>query len=193
MAFGSFGKVVSNLPQSYHRLSDGMNLSIGDYNWKVVIGRGHSVEHACLYCAEKNVLISGDQILPTISSNVSVFPTEPDADPLAHWLDSLAMLKQTLPDDVLVLPAHGKPFRGAHQRLDQLIAEHRGGLDKLLQACREPLRAIDAFPHLFKSEITPGNLIMATGEAVAHLNYLQNQGMIHNWLDERQVRWYEAH
>ncbi|MGH8035653.1 MAG: MBL fold metallo-hydrolase, partial [Lysobacterales bacterium] len=136
LAFGSFGTVVSNLPQSYHRLSDGMTLTIGEHTWKVVMGRGHSVEHACLYCKEINTLISGDQILPTISSNVSVFPTEPDADPLALWLDSLAMLKHILPADVLILPAHGKPFRGAHVRLDQLIAEHRDGLGKLQQACR---------------------------------------------------------
>ena len=191
-AFGSFGKVVSDLPQSYRRLSDGMSLTIGEHSWKVVIGRGHSVEHACLYCAELNTLISGDQILPTISSNVSVFPTEPDADPLAHWLDSLAMLKHTLPYDVLVLPAHGKPFRGAHLRLEQLIAEHRDGLDKLHAACQEPKRAIDAFPFLFRSEINESNLIMACGEAVAHLNYLQNQDRVHSWLDERQVRWYQA-
>lgn len=191
MAFGSFGKVVSELPQSYHRLTDGMRLTIGDYTWKIVIGRGHSVEHACLYCEELNVLISGDQILPTISSNVSVFPTEPDADPLALWLDSLAMLKDTLPADVLVLPAHGKPFRGAHMRLDQLIEEHREGLDKLRQACAVPMRAIDTFPLLFRSEITPSNLIMATGEAIAHLNFLQQRGVINSWLDKQQVRWYQ--
>jgi glyoxylase-like metal-dependent hydrolase (beta-lactamase superfamily II) len=150
------------------------------------------VEQTCLVCAELNILISGDQILPTISSNVSVYPTEPDADPLADWLDSLAMLRRSLPPDVLVLPAHGKPFRGVQVRLEQLISEHRDGLDRLQGACREPLRAIDAFPVLFKSEITDSNLVMAAGEAIAHLNYLQNQGTVSSWLDTHKVRWYQS-
>ncbi|HLF30854.1 MAG TPA: MBL fold metallo-hydrolase [Xanthomonadales bacterium] len=191
-AFGSFGKVVSELPQSYQRITDGMSLTIGEHSWKIVVGRGHSVEHACLFCAELNTLISGDQILPTISSNVSVYPTEPAANPLADWLDSLAMLKSCLPPDVLVLPAHGRPFRGAQLRLDQIIAEHQDGLDKLQVACCRPLRAIDAFPFLFKSEINHNNLIMAAGEAIAHLNYLQNLGTVRSWLDAHKVRWYQS-
>jgi glyoxylase-like metal-dependent hydrolase (beta-lactamase superfamily II) len=188
--FGTFGKYVAPLPQCYRRLKDGMTVSIGSHTWQVVIGRGHSVEHACLFCEEINVLVSGDQILPTISSNVSVYPTEPAANPLADWLDSLTMLKKRLPSDVLVLPAHGKPFRGAHLRLDQLTAEHLDGLDKLRQLCRQPMQAIDTFPALFKSKITENNLIMATGEAIAHLNYLQENGELHSWLDDKGTRWY---
>jgi len=190
--FGSFGKFVAPLPQAYHRLTEGMNLVIGDREWTVIIGRGHSVEHACLYCPELNVLISGDQLLPTISSNVSVYPTEPEANPLGDWLDSLGMLKKRLPEDVLVLPAHGKPFRGAHPRLDELTAEHIEGLDKLRGLCRQPVRAVDTFPALFKGRIDDGNLIMATGEAIAHLNYLQQKGQVHSWLDDTNVRWYQA-
>jgi len=188
--FGSFGKYVAPLPQSYHRLKEGMTLAIGQRKWQVIIGRGHSVEHACLYCEASNTLISGDQILPTISSNVSVYPTEPAANPLADWLDSLRMLKERLPPDVLVLPAHGKPFRGAHVRLEQLTVEHLDGLHKLYELCREPIRAIDTFPALFKSEINRGNLIMAAGEAIAHLNYLQQQGDLQSWKDDGGVLWY---
>jgi glyoxylase-like metal-dependent hydrolase (beta-lactamase superfamily II) len=190
--FGSFGKFVAPLPQAYHRLVDGMELTIGDHTWQVIIGRGHSVEHVCLYCMELNTLISGDQILPTISSNVSVYPTEPEANPLAEWLFSLRMLKQRLPEDVLVLPAHGKPFTGAHIRLDQLTAEHLDGLDKLRGLCRTPVRAIDTFSALFKSRISDSNLIMATGEAIAHLNYLQQKGKVNSWLDDSGKRWYQA-
>ena len=173
--FGMFGKYVTELPESYVRLKDGDMLQIGDNYWEVIVGRGHSPEHACLYCEKANVLISGDQLLPTISSNVSVYPTEPGADPLADWLDSLSMLKRRTAADVLVLPAHGKPFRGAHERLDALIAEHLDGLAKLEAFCDEPRRAVDVFPALFKREINKHNLIMATGESIAHLNYLINQ------------------
>ncbi len=191
-AFGQFGRMVADLPQAYQRLTDGMCLQIGRYNWQVLIGRGHSVEHVCLYCAEINTLISGDQLLPTISSNVSVYPTEPGANPLAAWLASLSMLKQVLPPDVLVLPAHGKPFRGAHIRADELIKEHLDSLDRLRLLCREPVRAIDTFPTLFKSSINENNLIMATGEAIAHLHYLQYRGEMRSWLDDEDIRWYRA-
>ena len=176
--FGMFGKYVSPLPESYNRLIDGDVVSIGASDWEVMVGRGHSPEHACLFNAEKNVVIAGDQILPTISSNVSVYPTEPKANPLKDWLESLVSLKERLPEDVLVLPAHGKPFRGAHDRLDALIKEHTDGLEKLVALCGEPRRAIDVFPALFKSEISDSNLIMATGESIAHLNYLVAEGSI---------------
>jgi len=190
--FGTFGVYVAPLPQAYHRLTEGMMLSIGNHEWLVLIGRGHSVEHACLYCRELNTLISGDQLLPTISSNVSVYPTEPEANPLADWLESLDKLKNCLPEDVLVLPAHGKPFRGAHARLDQLTLEHLEGLDKLRELCCRPVRAIDTFSALFKSRITDTNLIMATGEAISHLNYLRQRKEIRSWLEKDGVRWYQG-
>jgi glyoxylase-like metal-dependent hydrolase (beta-lactamase superfamily II) len=189
-SFGRFGKVVAPMPQSYRRLHDGMRLNIGKFEWRVIFGRGHSPEHACFYCEELNTLISGDQILPTISSNVSVYPTEPAANPLADWLDSLHLLKDVLPPDVLVLPAHGKPFRGPHARLDELILEHQTGLEKLRLLCHEPQRAIDVFPALFKSRITDNNLMMATGEAIAHLSYLSHQDELNITCDENGVNWY---
>ncbi len=190
--FGGFGKVVAPLPQSYHRLQQKLPVSIGEHHWQVITGHGHSPEHACLYCPELNVLISGDQILPTISSNVSVFPTEPMANPLEGWFESLHRLKTLLPEDVLVLPAHGKPFRNANYRLDALIEEHETGLDKLRELCRQPQRAVDVFPTLFKSKITNNNLIMATGEAIAHLNYLLYEGEVEVSREEDGVRWYQS-
>jgi len=190
--FGSFGKYVAALPESFHRLVDGDRFLIGDQEWQVITGNGHSLEHACLYCLEQNVLISGDQILPTISSNVSVFPTEPGANSLADWLNSLQNLKGVLPEDVLVLPSHGKPFRGVKIRLNELIAEHQTGLDKLKVLCQEPQRAVDVFPALFKSKITNNNLIMATGEALAHLNYLIDKGEMQIVRNENGVHWYQS-
>jgi len=190
--FGMFGKFVAELPESFHRLSEGDKLAIGAYEWRVIVGKGHSPEHVCLYCEELNMLISGDQLLPTISSNVSVFPTEPAADPLADWMDSLRMLKTRIPEDVLVLPAHGKPFRGAHLRLDELILEHETSLEKLETFCAEPRRAVDAFPALFKSKINNNNLIMATGESIAHLNYLLNTGRMTVERDTQGIDWYST-
>ena len=189
--FGMFGRYVAALPESYRRLADGDILPIGGSNWEVVVGRGHSPEHACLYNADRNLVISGDQILPTISSNVSVYPTEPHANPLRDWMASLEHMKERLPEDVLVLPAHGKPFRGAHERLDELTAEHDTGLEKCLELCKEPRRAVDVFPALFKGRISAGNLIMATGESIAHLNYLLDAGQLTAEADGDGVRWYQ--
>jgi len=188
--FGGFGRVVAPMPESYHRLLQGQTVPIGEFNWQILVGHGHSPEHACLYDAERNVLIAGDQILPTISPNVSVYPTEPDADPLADWFDSIDRFKERLPDDVLVLPAHGKPFTGAHTRLEQLREEHRQGLDSLRALCREPRRAVDVFPALFKSDISDSNLLMAAGEALSHLHYLEYRGEILREADADGVDWY---
>jgi len=190
--FGGFGKIVAPLPQSYHRLHESRTVHIGEHEWQVITGHGHSPEHACLYNPEQNVLISGDQILPTISPNVSVYPTEPTANPLAGWFDSLHRMKTLLPDDVLVLPAHGKPFRGVMGRLDALIEEHETGLEKLKLLCREPQRAVDVFPALFKSKVTDDSLMMATGEAIAHLNYLLYEGDVGINTDENGTRWYQS-
>ena len=190
--FGSFGKVVAPLPQSYRRIYEGMSLQIGPNKWQVITGRGHSLEHACLFCPELKVLISGDQILPTISPNVSVYPTEPAANPLADWFKSLHRLKKLLPEDVLVLPSHGKPFRGARIRLDELIEEHETGLRKLKKWCQKPARVVDVFPALFKSRISDSNLLMATGEAIAHINYLVRRGELVVETDEQGVNWYRS-
>jgi glyoxylase-like metal-dependent hydrolase (beta-lactamase superfamily II) len=188
--FGMFGKFVAPLPEAYKRLREGDRLTFAGHTWEVLVGRGHSPEHACFLDAERNLFVSGDQLLPTISSNVSVYPTEPEANPLKDWLDSLRTLKASLPSDVLVLPAHGKPFRGAHERLDALIAEHVIALDKLLLHCKEPCRAVDAFPALFRTRITDSKLMMATGESLAHLNYLIDDGALVSETDADGVNWY---
>ena len=175
--FGGFGKALYALPDSFRRLTDGEEITVGSHMWRVVVGNGHSPEHACLYCPELNLLISGDQVLPRISSNVSVFPTEPDGDPLNDWLTSLARIKTRVPDDVLVLPAHNDPFVGLHRRLDHLIAGHEHSLTRLAALLRTPKRAIDVFSVLFKRTISADVLGMATGEALAHLNCLMARGV----------------
>ena len=188
--FGFFGKYVTPLPDSYRRLFDGQKGPVGNHEWEVVVGRGHSPEHACFFNEELNLLISGDQILPTISSNVSVYPLEPLANPLNDWIDSLRAIKHRVPEGVLVLPAHGKPFRGAHERIDNVVNEHLARLDDLRDYCKEPRRAIDVFPVLYRARITNDNLMFATGEAIAHLNYLIGDGEIVAEADADNVNWY---
>ena len=190
--FGAFGDMIYPLPASYRRIADGDALKLGAHEWSVVVGSGHSPEHACLYCPELKLLIAGDQVLPKISSNVSVYPQEPDADPLGEWIGSLAKIKRRIPDDVLVLPAHNSPFHGLHARIAELDESHRQGLTRLQQLLCEPRRAVDVFAALFARPISSGLMGMATGEALAHLNYLLRRGLATRELDAQGVWWWRA-
>ena len=195
--FGQFGRIVAPLPSGFRRMSEGDVIRIGTVDtglgdWRVVIGQGHSPEHACLWNEEAGLLLGGDQILPRISSNVSVFPTEPDADPLGDWLASLERMKALLPDDLLVLPSHGEPFVGVQPRLDALIRGHHTALKRLERTLRQPSRAIDVFPALFARAVGEGVVGMATGEALAHLNYLEQRGRASRTRDADGVDWWIA-
>lgn len=191
--FGSFGKHIHQLPDTYRRIRDGERFMIGDREWEVVVGNGHSPEHACLYCAEADLLISGDQVLPRISSNVSVHPIEPDADPLGDWMASLDKLAERVPDSVLVLPSHNVPFRGLHRRLSDLTRRHHAALARLKDALGEPRRAIDVFSALFSRPIDDDMMMtLATGESLAHLNRLRRSGEATVTTDSNGVDWYQS-
>ena len=188
--FGTFGNFVEQLPRSYTRLKADDRLTMAGREWRVVVGSGHSPEHVCLWCEDDGLFISGDQILPRISSNVSVWPIEPEANPLGEWLDSCARLRDLLPGNTLVLPSHNRPFVGAGLRLSQLIDEHTSRLDKLLELCSQPQRAVDVFPVLFKRPIGAGDYIMATGESLAHLHWLWLDGKLSIDDDADGVRYF---
>ena len=188
--FGGFGSHISALPASFRRLTDGETIEIDDRYWQVVVGSGHSPEHAALYCPALKVLIAGDQVLPRITPNVSVFPTEPTGDPLKEWLLSSARIRETLPDNVLVLPAHQAPFYGLHVRLTQIIESHERGLARLFDFLTEPRRAVDCSKVMFRREFSDDLLSMATGETLAHLNCLIGRRMIQCGRDADGVDWY---
>jgi glyoxylase-like metal-dependent hydrolase (beta-lactamase superfamily II) len=189
--FGNFGRAISSLPDSFRRIVDRETITIGGRYWQVIVGSGHSPEHTCLYCPALKLLISGDQVLPRITPNVSVFPTEPKGDTLKEWLRSSARIREILPDDVLVLPAHESPFYGLHVRLSQLIESHNSDMNDLYDYLVEPKRAVDCFPALFSREIDTGSLGLATGETLAHLNCLLGRRRITLSRDEQGVDWYQ--
>ncbi len=175
--FGNFARAVSQLPTGHRRLDDGQHVRVGGRVWEIVTGGGHTPEHACMVDHHNGAIIAGDQILPRITSNVSIMDSEPDADPLGEWLASISKFRALLPPDMLVLPAHGSPFRGVHARLDILASGHLERLDRLEAALREkPHRAVDCFALLFDRPIDETVFGLATGEAMAHLRHLQTTG-----------------
>lgn len=184
--FGGFGAIITPMPTAYRRLVDGSFLSINGNRWQVVVGRGHSPEHACLYSGALNILISGDQVIPRITSNISVSGAEPEGNPLKDWLKSLERFLEALPADVLVLPAHNTPFCGLHERLRFLIEHHEDHLLALEEACLgRASSAMELLPVLFKRPLEGHNLSLALGECIAHLNYLHQRGQVERRVDEQ--------
>jgi glyoxylase-like metal-dependent hydrolase (beta-lactamase superfamily II) len=173
----SYPDNVSPVPPSFRRLADGGELTAAGARWRVVVGRGHAPEHACLFSPERSLFVSGDQVLPHITPNVSVWPGEPEADPLAEFLDTIAVLRR-VPDDVLVLPSHGRPFTGLHRRCDELVQHHRQRLDAALAACDGPRTAFEVTGALFERDLDPHQSTFAIGESIAHLTRLVALGQM---------------
>ena len=170
--------MVPAVPPSFRRMMDGDVVGIGGRGWRCISGYGHAPEHISLYCEELEVLISGDMMLPRISTNVSVYDIEPESDPLTLFLASIDKLKP-LPQDTLVLPSHGKPFRGLHARIAQLHAHHDERLAEVVDACRaRPCSAADVMPVLFKRALDLHQTTFAMGESVAHLHALWHAGRL---------------
>jgi glyoxylase-like metal-dependent hydrolase (beta-lactamase superfamily II) len=170
--WGQFARGLHRLPDGYVRVQAGDRLD----RWRAVIGSGHCPEHLCLVDDEARVMIAGDQVLPRISSNVSLTMIEPDGDPLGEWLESLERFRAELPGDLLVLPAHGSPFTGLHTRLEALIEGHVKQLERLEDRLREsPRRPVDCFGVMFARAIDDKLLGMATGETLAHLRWLERR------------------
>ena len=175
---GYYPNLVPSVPLAYARLMDGQTVKIGGRGWRCISGFGHAPEHIALYCDEIQTLISGDMVLPRISTNVSVYDMEPEADSLKLFLDSLDKFLP-LPAETLVLPSHGKPFTGLHERIQQLKDHHRDRLAEVMQACAEgPRSAMDIIPVLFTRALDLHQMTFAMGEAVAHLHWLWFGGQL---------------
>ena len=171
-----YRRQVPEFPDSYRRIMDGERLAIGGRAWRVIAGYGHAPEHASLHCEALGLAISGDMLLPSISTNVSVWPIDPEGDPLGLFLQSIRRYGE-LAADTLVLPSHGLPFRGARLRVKQLEQHHATRLAELYEACAEaPRSAADVLELLFRRKLDTHQMFFAMGEAIAHLHYLERAG-----------------
>jgi len=168
---------VASLPNAFHRIKHGDELLIGGRNWRVIVGYGHAPEHAALYCEQLSVLISGDMLLPRITTNVSVWPMEPEGDPLDEFLSSLDSFL-ALRSETLVLPSHGLPFRGMHGRIAELHRHHQQRLETIADVCEGPTTAAQLLPLLYERRLDDYQLFFAMGETIAHLNYLARRRVL---------------
>ncbi len=172
-----FARMASGLPDVERLVADCEVLSLGDRRWMALETNGHAEGHLCLSNVEERLLVSGDQVLPTISSNISYTWRSADANPLHSFLSSLQRLR-TLAQDTLVLPSHGIPFRGLQRRVDDLTRHHEEQLDKIVAACSEPRAAIDLLPFMFRRQLIGMHLFLGLGETLAHLEYLFQAGRL---------------
>jgi glyoxylase-like metal-dependent hydrolase (beta-lactamase superfamily II) len=174
-----YADMVPDVPRQYIRMLDGMALRIGDRTWRCISGYGHAPEHIALVCDDDHLLIGGDMMLPRISTNVSVYDNEPEANSLQLFLDSIDKFS-ALPQDTLTLPAHGKPFTGLHVRIAQLHDHHRQQLARVLEACSTPegATAAELLPIMFTRQLDLHQTTFAMGEAVAHLHKLWFDGQV---------------
>lgn len=190
----NFSDVVAPLPLGFRRVKQGDSVSIGGREWEVHCGDGHAPEHATFWSRDCNLVLGGDQLLPSISPNLGVYPTEPDADPVGEWLESCERFAALAREEHFVLPGHKLPFTGLPMRLRQKIENHRGALERLLGHLDRPRRGGECFPPLFKREIGPDIYGLALVETVAHLNHLFQKGLVSRhrdsdgaWLWQRVV------
>lgn len=178
---------VPELPASFVRLTDGQRLTVAGREWRTIVGHGHSPEHMSLYCDELRVLLSGDMLLPRISTNVAATAINPEVDAVGQFEDSLARFLP-LPADTLVLPAHGRPFRGVHARVAQLKDHHAERCAALAAACAAPKSAGELLDTLFPRALDTHQVMFAMGEAIAHLNHLEQAGRLRRVADGPVIR-----
>ncbi|MBF7072556.1 MBL fold metallo-hydrolase [Glaciecola sp. MH2013] len=165
------GQVIRPIPVAFERLQAGASINLGGELWRVIIGRGHSPEHVCLFNDERKILLSGDHVLPIISPNIGVYSTEPNANSLEMYLSTLPPFLD-LPSETLVLPSHKQPFHGLHSRVEALLAHHHLHLSNLRAFCAQERSIKECLPILFKRELNQHNMFFAIAEAFSHLNYL---------------------
>ncbi|MDI9348606.1 MAG: MBL fold metallo-hydrolase [Candidatus Symbiobacter sp.] len=187
-----------NLPQRYVGLRAGETIELGGRDWLVLTFGGHAPEQICLYhkeAASGGIFIAADQVLQRISPNITVWFHEPEANPLADYLFSLKELRRIIPDSVLVLPSHGLPFHGLHERLTELEIHHQNRLHLILDfiasdGLHHGVTTAQVMTVLFGMKMDEFEVGFALGEALAHLNYLVGTGQVARRTVDTEWRFY---
>ena len=184
----SYREIVSGLPTEKNVIINDQKIEIGDHSWRAIVAYGHAEGHLSLYCDELQLLISGDQVLPTISTNISVHANKPEADNLKLYMDSFQFF-QALPEKTSVLPSHGKVFQGLHNRLEELQQHHDKELERVYTFCSKPCTTTELIPLLYGRKLYGLHQMLGFGEALAHLVYLENVGRLERIQSSDQIRY----
>jgi glyoxylase-like metal-dependent hydrolase (beta-lactamase superfamily II) len=184
---------TTGVPPSYRRIKNGDTLTIGQRDFRVITGGGHALEQAILYRPEEKLFLAADQVIARISPNVSVHPMEASLDALGIYLASLRSIRATVAADVLVLPGHGLPFYGLHDRIEELIAHHAERCGLIATSCQAAsLSVAEIVPHLFTRTLDAHQTGFAFGEVLAHVNHMLGKGELRRETDADGVDRYRA-
>ena len=183
---------VTPLPLGFRQLREGHVFRAAGRDWDIRLGQGHAPDQVTLWSRDCNLVLGADQLLPSISPNLGVYATEPEADPVADWLQSCEAFQKIAREDHLVLPGHKLPFTGLPLRLSQKIENHHGALRRLHAHLAMPRKASDCFAPLFKRQISEDVYGLALVEAVAHLNHLVATGRVRRYAGEDGVWLWQA-
>ena len=175
-------KFRSTGPLSFHILKEGDTLRVSDYVFHCVETPGHSKGHMCLYEPSKKILVAGDHILGDITPTISLLSDE--WNPLKEYLESLDKVYQL--DIELVLPGHREVFRNPKERIQELKDHHQKRLDEIIAILEKgKMNAFQVASQMtwdivYDSwDLFPvSQKWFATGEAISHLKYLEEKGVI---------------
>jgi glyoxylase-like metal-dependent hydrolase (beta-lactamase superfamily II) len=163
-------------------LDDGDEINVGDYHFECVATPGHTMGHICLYEPDKKILVSGDHILIDITPNIQCWSDS--QNPLKHYLASLDKIAGFQVD--LILPGHRRLIKNQNARIEELKRHHAHRLNEVLSILgKKPLNAFQVASRMtwdIKAaswdHFPVAQRWFATGEAIAHLRYLEEAGRL---------------
>jgi len=175
----------------FNIVKEGSTLSMGDYLFECIETPGHTKGHICLYEPNKKILISGDHVLYDITPNISLFSDEENS--LQEYLKSLDKIYDM--EIELVLPGHRTIFSNYKERINELKHHHQLRANEVLEILKKgPQDAYQVASQMtwdinceFFSQFPPQQKWFATGEAIAHLKYLEEMGKIQKELREDRI------
>jgi glyoxylase-like metal-dependent hydrolase (beta-lactamase superfamily II) len=163
-------------------LQDGDEIIAGNYRFRCVSTPGHSMGHTCLYEPRKNILVAGDHILIDITPNIQCWSDE--QNPLKDYLASLDKVNGM--EINLALPGHRRLITDHKTRIAELKEHHERRLKEVLSILgNDPRTAFQVASRMTWDldcdsweEFPRAQKWFATGEAIAHLRYLERGGLI---------------
>jgi glyoxylase-like metal-dependent hydrolase (beta-lactamase superfamily II) len=114
-------------------LADGEYLGIPGFALRVLHTPGHTTGHITLWDEPRNMLFTGDHLLPHIYPGIGLGGAA--VDPIGDYLRSLKMLDAV--GDPLVLPGHGHVFEGLRARVEATQSHQQRRTEEVAELLRD--------------------------------------------------------